>query len=188
MDSNVSNKLAWLLRSLSRSLFTPTPATTTRASFRSFTKWGTDRIARRGVMVLRPAAATCRSKHSSPPGLVICTRCTLGLEPFFVSGLCSTSNPTSRSDDGAETRFASEESLPLKKTRRTSWSIAFEVYATVTRGVAGKGEPCSDVASVQKRFVARAAARSARRIAADMTPSRAPPAVISVFRIERGRS
>jgi hypothetical protein len=28
-------------------------------------------------------------------------------------------------------------------------------------------------------FVARAAARSARRIAADMTPSRAPPAVIS---------
>ena len=128
MDSNVSNKLAWLLRSLSRSLFTPTPATTTRASFRSFTKWGTDRIARRGVMVLRPAAATCRSKHSSPPGLVICTRCTLGAAPFRVSGLCSMSNPISRSDDdgdvsnsGAEEPAASVSSRRGKLHTRGWW-------------------------------------------------------------------
>ena len=129
-------------------------------------------------MALRPAAATCRSKHSSPPGLVICTRCTLGAAPFRVSGLCSTSNPTSRSDDGAET---SASASPLKKTRRTSASIALGVYATVTLG-AGKGST-ADVASARV-FVARAAARSARRIAADMTPQRAPRCDFS--RIERG--
>ena len=124
-------------------------------------------------MALRPAAATCSSKHSSPPGLVICTRCTLGAAPFRVSGLCSISNPISRSDDDGD---VSVSASPLKNTRRISASIALGVYATVTLG-AGKGTS-EDVASARVLIV-RAAARSARRIAADMTPQRAARCVFS---------
>ena len=108
------NSVAWLRRRL-RSPPTPNARRRRALVAEGLTRWGTSRRNRERPGAAGPAAADVQQQALAPPGLVICTRCTLGGAPFRVSGLCSISNPISRSDDDGD---VSVSASALKNTRR----------------------------------------------------------------------